>query len=102
MYSLSNEGLSGMRRLRFGSMGELPLKVRSRFSDGEDTHPMDVSLIDTVKSVKNQIDVVNAQLNSAADPQLIEGLVYELKSLHVKFDYLIAQCKERGVTADFY
>jgi hypothetical protein len=91
-----------MKQLRFESVKDLKLKVRSSASNGGDSDQEDLSLLAAVKGVKNMIDIVNSNLNNIDDPMLIEGYVYELKSLHVKYDYLIIQCKQRGLTADFY
>jgi hypothetical protein len=91
-----------MKRVRFKSIEDIKLKIRSNISTGEEECKEDVNLVDALKSVKKMIDVVNSNLNSIDDPQLIEGYVYELKSLHVKYDYLIVVCKQRGLTADFY
>ena len=91
-----------MKQLKFGSIRDLRLKIRSVQSSENKISPEDVRLVEAVNSVKDELDIVNSNLNSVSDPQLIEGLVYELKSLHVKHDYLIVQCKERGITADFY
>ena len=91
-----------MKGLRFKSINDFKLKIRSNRSNGDASCKEDENIVDTLRSIKNKIDVVNSNLNNVEDPELIEGYVYELKSLHVKYDYLIAVCKERGLTADFY
>lgn len=91
-----------MKDAKFETIKDLKLKVRSRQSDDEMAGADDVSLVAAIQAVNAQIDVINTNLNNVSDPMLIESYIYELKALHVKFDYLTKQCKERGVTADFY
>ncbi|MCL2703742.1 MAG: YaaL family protein [Defluviitaleaceae bacterium] len=91
-----------MKQLKFGSIKDLRLKIRSSQSTGDKVCTEDMRLVDAVKCIKNKIDIANSNFDSIDDPLLIEGLVYELKSLHVKYDYLIVQCKQRGITVDFY
>ena len=91
-----------MKDAKFETIKNLKLKVRSRQSDDETTDPSDLALVAAIDGIKAQIDIINSNLDHVDDPMLIESYVYELKALHVKYDYLIIQCKNRGITADFY
>lgn len=91
-----------MKQLRFESIRDIKKKVRSNY--GNDGAP-DAEAIDLVKSVelvRSKIDNLNANLNDATDPLLIDGFVYELKALHTKYEFFLKKCKEHGLTVDLF
>lgn len=90
-----------MKDLRFETIDDIKKKVRSRYATGNAPCETDISLVDAISTIRERIDVTVSNLNNATDPLLIEGYVYELKSLNMKYDYFLKQCKERGITADF-
>ena len=90
-----------MKNMKFDTLKDLKLKIRSRHSREKNIDQMDETLVSSIQSVREQIDIINTNLDHVDDPMIISSYIYELKALHTKYDYLLKQCKNRGITADF-
>jgi len=90
-----------LHKIKFSGIKDIRLRVRSNgnIDDAEDMD--DRRLLDAVAHVKERMDVANANMNHVSNQLLIESYIYELKSLHIKYDYLLLECKKRGMTAEF-
>jgi predicted nucleic acid-binding OB-fold protein len=91
-----------MKQLRFESFEDIKKKVRSNYGNDGAPDAEAIELVQTVEMVRSKIDNLNANLNDAVDPLLIEGFIYELKALHTKYEFFLKKCKEQGLTVDFY
>ncbi len=45
------------------------------------------------------IESANSIFEYVTDPELIDGIIYELNSLHKKYSFYIRICKERGIVS---
>ncbi len=61
----------------------------------------DKEILDTLKSLRDDLDSVHKNLDCVTDPALIDSYIYELKALQMKYKYFLGVCKERGIVAGF-
>lgn len=62
----------------------------------------DKSLVMLIESLQSDMEKTNSNLDYETEPLLIDGYIYELKSLTAKYEYCIKLCKERGLVAGLY
>lgn len=62
----------------------------------------DKDILKNIKKLKLQMDCVYDQLNFVTDETLIDGYVYEMKSIHMKYNYYINLCKQRGLAVELF
>ncbi len=53
-----------------------------------------------LKEVKQNLDMVYMNFEYATDAALIDCYIYELKSLQMKYEYLMQRAKEKGLQAE--
>lgn len=54
-------------------------------------------ILKKLNEIEVLIDTNNNIFNYATEPELIDGVIYELNSLHKKYTYYIKMCKDRGI-----
>ena len=59
----------------------------------------DANILQALARIKTDIDCANMQFDSIVDEILIDSYIYEIKSLHMKYQFYIKLCKERGLAA---
>jgi len=69
-------------------------KNRKNKADGEDA-----LLLTTLTQLRKELDHVHNSLNAVTDPLLIDGLIFEMNAIHLKYQFYMRLCKERGLHA---
>lgn len=64
-----------------------------------ETKSEDKELLSSLEIVKQKLDLVYMNFEYATDKALIDCYIYELKSLQMKYEYLMQRVKERGLQA---
>jgi len=59
----------------------------------------DALLLTTLEQLRSDLDHVHNSLNAVTDPMLIDGLIFEMNAIHMKYQFYMRLCKERGLTA---
>jgi hypothetical protein len=72
-------------------------KVKS--ARGETLSPEDMSIVNALFELKDSMDLLHSNLDSVTDSVLIDSYVYELKAAHMKYQYYLTLCKERGIVS---
>lgn len=53
-----------------------------------------------IKEIKEKIKNCYDLLNYASDTDIIDSLIYEIKSLNIKYEYYLKLCKNSGYKAE--
>lgn len=54
-------------------------------------------IVESIKKVTENLNQAYNNFNLITDPELIDSCIYELKSMQLKYQYLIQQAKELGI-----
>lgn len=54
-------------------------------------------IIEELETIKSRIDANEAMFNLASDEEIIDAMIYEQKSLHSRYAYLLKIAKEKGI-----
>lgn len=54
----------------------------------------EIEIYQMIDKIKQDIEVVHNRYDDATDPQIIDSYIYELKSLYLRYDYLLSQVKD--------
>jgi len=57
----------------------------------------DKSVLTTLENLKDELAVMHQNLDYVTDEALIDSYIYELKAIHMKYQYYIKICKEKGI-----
>ncbi len=57
-------------------------------------------MIGDIDETLNAINIAYSKFNSVTDANIIEALLYEIKSLESKYEHLLAEAKEQNVIAN--
>jgi len=66
------------------------------------TSTADLELLVNLEKVKKELDYVHGCLDIVTDELLIDSYIYEIKSLHMRYNYYTQMCKNNGIKVDFY
>lgn len=58
-------------------------------------------IIEELETIKNRIDANETMFNLASEEEIIDAMIYEQKSLHSRYAYLLKVAKEKGIKIDF-
>lgn len=58
-------------------------------------------IIEELETIKNRIDANETMFNLASDEEIIDAMIYEQKSLHSRYAYLLKVAKEKGIKINF-
>ena len=58
-------------------------------------------IIRELELIQNRIDANETMFNLASDEEIIDAMIYEQKSLHSRYAYLLKVAKEKGIRIDF-
>jgi len=61
--------------------------------------PPPPALIEEIREVCRQLELVNARFDMTGDGDLIDACIYEQKALRARYRYLLAQAREQGLRA---
>lgn len=73
--------------------------LKNREKDKADREQSEI--IEELEGIKNRIDANEAMFNLASDDEMIDAMIYEQKSLHSRYAYLLKVAKEKGIKIDF-
>jgi len=62
----------------------------------------DVYVLTTLEQLRADLAHVHRSLNTVTDPTLIDGYIYEMNAIHMKFQFYMKLCKERGLVAEAF
>lgn len=60
------------------------------------------SLLISIQKVKESLNSAYANFDLVTEPALVDSYIYELKSIQLKYQYLIQQAKELGIIASIF
>lgn len=66
----------------------------------EDIEEESKEILISLKEVKQSLDMVYMKFEYATEKALIDCYIYELKSLQMKYEYLMQRAKEKGLLAE--
>lgn len=58
-------------------------------------------IIEELEFIQNRIDANETMFNLASDEEIIDAMIYEQKSLHSRYAYLLKIAKEKGIKVNF-
>lgn len=73
--------------------------LKNREKDKADREQSEI--IEELEGIKNRIDANEAMFNLASDDEMIDAMIYEQKSLHSRYAYLLKVAKEKGIKINF-
>ena len=56
-------------------------------------------ILKNINHAKKALDIAYNNFDTVTDPDLIDSCIYELKSLQLKYQYLITQAKQMNIIA---
>ena len=59
----------------------------------------DADMMTVLQDVKNDLAYLHNCLDNTTDELLVDALIYELKATHLRYQYYLAQCKQRGIVS---
>ena len=62
--------------------------------------PDDREVLAALDQLKLDLEYVHRNLDTVTNPVLIDSYIYEIKSLHMKYQFYLRLCKEKGLTAE--
>jgi len=69
---------------------------RRRMKKGRSS-PEESEIYRNLQTLGNQLSLLHDQYDFITDPALIDGCIYEIKSVQMKYKYYIRLCRERGL-----
>ena len=60
----------------------------------------DVFVLTTLEQLKGDLAHVHHSLDTVTDPMLIDGYIYEMNAIHMKYQFYMKLCKARGLVAE--
>jgi len=62
----------------------------------------DVFLLTTLEKLRADLAHVHHSLDTVTDPVLIDGYIFEMNAIHMKYQFYMKLCKERGLVAQAF
>ncbi len=63
-------------------------KANSGMSETED-------IVFIIKGLERELEFIHASLDNVTDPSLIDSFVFELKAIHMRYEYYMRICKDK-------
>ncbi len=60
----------------------------------------DMEIMTNLERLKNEIKIININLDHITDPILIDSYIFENMALNMRYKYFLRLCKERGLKAE--
>ena len=60
----------------------------------------DDEILATIESLREELAVLHNRFDQAIAPMLIDSLIYEIQAVHIRYEYYLNLCKERGVVIE--
>lgn len=57
------------------------------------------NLLLAIKEIQSRLDYARQSFENVTDEALIDSYIYEIRGLHKKYEYLLREAKEMGLTA---
>ena len=73
-----------------------PKKARGKLSED------DSFVLTTLEQLQSDLAHVHHSLNTVTDPILIDGYIFEMNAIHMKYQFYMKLCKERGLIAQHF
>jgi hypothetical protein len=67
-----------------------PAKPRAQTQEDEE-------IIEAVNVIRRELDFLHNRYDNTSDAILIESLIYEIKAAHMKYQYYLNLCKDKGI-----
>jgi len=48
------------------------------------------------------LDAIYSSLDSVTDPVLIDGFIYEISAVNMKYKFYLQQCKDKGIVGKIF
>jgi len=62
----------------------------------------DLEFLEALEILKEDLAFAHNCLDGITDPILIDGYIYEIQAIHMKYQYYLQRCKEKGLVADMF
>jgi hypothetical protein len=59
--------------------------------------PEDEQILEAVNTTRRELDQLHNRYDNISDEILIESLIYEIKAAHMKYQYYLNLCKDKGI-----
>lgn len=57
-------------------------------------------IIKEIESIRTRLYTAASHFDNESDPDLVEAIIYEMKSLTARYRYLLREAKNAGITRD--
>ena len=57
----------------------------------------DIEIVEALEAVKSDMEFLHNCFDHTTDAVLVDSLIYELKAAHLKYQYYLNLCKEKGI-----
>lgn len=57
------------------------------------------NLLQTIETLKQELDVVHKSFDHITEPLLIDSCIYEISAIHSKYTYYLKLCKQKGISS---
>lgn len=83
---------------------EVKEKPKRRFGIKGRSHILedDREIVEILQLLKEDLTYVHHCLDLTTDPILIDSYIYEIQAIHLRYQFYMQQCKERGLTGYAY
>jgi hypothetical protein len=57
----------------------------------------DEQILEAVNTLRRELDQLHNRYDNISDAILVESLIYEIKAAHMKYQYYLNLCKDKGI-----
>lgn len=61
----------------------------------------DADITEVLNKLRSELEFVHNNLDNVTDQALIDSYIYEIKALHMKYDYYLNLCKKKSGEQSF-
>jgi hypothetical protein len=57
----------------------------------------DEQILEAVNTIRRELEQLHNRYDNISDAILVESLIYEIKAAHMKYQYYLNLCKDKGI-----
>ncbi len=61
----------------------------------------DAEIVEAVNTIRRELDLLHNRYDNTSDAILVESLIYEIKAAHMKYQYYLNLCKDKGIVCRY-
>ena len=77
------------------------LERKFKKAESKRLSPEDMEIVESLRAVKSDMEFLHNCFDHTTDAILIDSLTYEIKALHLRYEFYLSLCKEKGIVHGF-